>query len=69
MTRQQAADLTRSLGASYLLDTGPPRHCQPTVFDGSPDWELVYDQPGVRIWRVAGAVASNGTPGSLSFRR
>jgi hypothetical protein len=65
----QAADLTRSLGATYLLDTGPPSACHPTVFDQSPDWELVYDRPGVRIWRVAGAVASSGTPGSLSFRR
>ncbi|MEX0625466.1 MAG: DUF2298 domain-containing protein [Chloroflexota bacterium] len=65
----QAADLTRSLGATYLLDTGPPRACQPTIFDQSPDWELVYDRSGVRIWHVSGGVASIRAPGSLSFRR
>ena len=62
-----AADLTRSLGAAYLLDTGPPRACQPTIFDGSPSWQLAYDAGGVRIWRVAGALASDGAPASVSF--
>jgi hypothetical protein len=66
---EQAADLTRSLGATYLLDTGAPRDCQPTIFEQSPDWELVYDRSGVRIWHVSGAVASTRAPGSLSFRR
>jgi hypothetical protein len=65
----EAADLTRSLGATYLLDTGPPRQCVPTVFDGSPDWELAYDAGGVRIWHVAGAVALARNPASLSFGR
>jgi Uncharacterized membrane protein (DUF2298) len=65
----EAADLTRSLGATYLLDTGPPRQCVPTVFDGSSDWELAYDAGGVRIWHVAGAVASMRDPASVSFRR
>ena len=66
----RAADLTRSLGAIYLLDTGPPRACQPTtVFDRSPDWELVYDRSGVRIWRVSGGVASIQATGSVSFGR
>jgi hypothetical protein len=65
----EAADLTRSLGATYLLDTGPPRQCAPTIFDGSPDWELAYDAGGVRIWHVAGAVASVRDPASVSFRR
>ena len=64
-----AADLTRSLGATYLLDTGPPRQCVPTVFDDTPDWELAYDAGGVRIWHVAGAFASARDPASLSFGR
>ncbi|MEO8639088.1 MAG: DUF2298 domain-containing protein [Chloroflexota bacterium] len=66
---QRAAQLTRTLGATYLLDTGPPRACQPTIFEGSPDWELVYDRSGVRIWQVSGGVASTRAPGSVSFRR
>jgi hypothetical protein len=65
----QAAQLTRSLGATYLLDTGPPRQCARTVFDGSPDWTLVYDREGVRIWQVAGALARDAGPSSVSFRR
>jgi hypothetical protein len=65
----RAADLTRALGATYLLDAGPPRQCLPTTFDGSPDWELAYDRSGVRIWRVAGGLASVNPPASLSFGR
>jgi hypothetical protein len=65
----RAAQLTRNLGATYLLDTGPPRACQPTIFEGSPDWELVYDRSGVRIWHVSGGVAAIRAPGSVSFRR
>jgi len=57
----ESAALAHSLGASYLLDVGPPRECVPTAFDGSPDWELAYDSAGVRIWHLAGA--------SVSFRR
>jgi hypothetical protein len=57
----ESAALADSLGASYLLDVGPPRQCAPTVFEGSPDWELAYDAGGVRIWHLAG--------GSVSFRR
>ncbi|MDP9468094.1 MAG: hypothetical protein M3P32_05060, partial [Chloroflexota bacterium] len=64
-----AAQLTRSLGAGYLLDVGSPRSCERTIFDGSPDWSLVYDQEGVRIWQVAGALASGAEPPSVSFRR
>lgn len=58
---EQSAALAHSLGASYLLDVGPPRQCTPTIFDGSPDWELAYDKDGVRIWHL--------TAGSVSFRR
>jgi len=58
---EESAALAHSLGASYLLDIGPPRQCAPTVFDGSPDWEIAYDSGGVRIWHLAGA--------SVSFRR
>jgi hypothetical protein len=65
----RAATLARSLGATYLLDTGPPRQCVPTIFDGSPDWQLVYDRSGVRIWHVAGGLASADPPASVSFRR
>jgi hypothetical protein len=65
----RAAQLTRALGATYLLDTGPPTACQPTTFEGSPDWDLVYDRSGVRIWHVSGAVATTRAPASVSFRR
>ena len=66
-----AADLTRRLGATYLLDTGPPgvEGCQRTVFDDSPDWKLVYDRSGVRIFKVTGAVAATDTRSFVSFRR
>ena len=64
-----AARLTRSLGAAYLLDTGPPRQCTETVFDGSPDWALVFDGSGIRIWQLNGAVASGSAAPSVSFRR
>ncbi|MEP7040804.1 MAG: hypothetical protein ABI864_04430 [Chloroflexota bacterium] len=49
---EESAALARSLGASYLLDVGPPRQCAPTIFDGSRGWELAYHAGGVRIWRV-----------------
>jgi hypothetical protein len=68
-TAHAAADLTRSLGATYLLDTGPPRPCQPTIFEGSPEWQLAYEADGLRIWRVAGGVAGAAQPASVSFRR
>ena len=63
-----AAQLTRSLGAAYLLDTGPPRQCERTVFEGSPDWTLRYDQGEVRIWQVNSALAMGAGPPSVSFR-
>jgi len=66
---REAAALTRTLGATYLLDTLPPRPCVPTVFAGSPDWQLAYARSGVRIWHVAGGLASTGPPVSVSFRR
>ncbi len=64
-----AAQLTRSLGAGYLLDVGPPRQCVQTVFDHDPNWNLVYDRGGVRIWQVSGALASGAGPPSVSFQR
>ena len=64
-----AAQLTRSLRATYLLDVGPPRQCVQTVFAGSPEWTLVYDREGVRIWHVTGALASSDGPPSVSFQR
>jgi hypothetical protein len=66
---REAAALTRTLGATYLLDIGPPRQCPPTVFVGSPDWKLAYDRSGVRIWQVTGGLASATPPASVSFRR
>jgi hypothetical protein len=67
---RHAAEVTRTLGATYLLDTGPPPgDCLRTIFDGSPDWELAYDRSGVRIWRVTGGLASVERPASLSFGR
>jgi hypothetical protein len=68
-TAAAAADLARSLGATYLLDTGPPRPCQPTIFEGSPEWELAYQSGGLRIWRVVGGLASAGQAASVSFGR
>ncbi|MDQ2853336.1 MAG: hypothetical protein M3R32_00570 [Chloroflexota bacterium] len=64
-----AAQLTRSLNASYLIDAGPPRQCERTVFDGSPAWTLVFDNSSLRIYRVAPASQSGSLPGSVSFRR
>ena len=66
-----AAQLTRSLGAGYLLDSGPPGipECVRTVFDNSPDWKLVFDGSGIQIWQVTGAVASGPSQPSVSFRR
>ena len=66
----EAADLTRSLGGTYLLDTWAPRaDCQRTIFDGSPAWTLVYDNASLRIYRVAPALESGAAPGSVSFAR
>ena len=64
-----AADLTRAMGAAYLLDAGPPRACDRTVFDGSRDWTLVFENAALRIFKVVGPVAAGSTPGSLSWRR
>jgi hypothetical protein len=68
-TPGEAATLARSLGATYLLDAGPPRSCEPTTFDGSPDWELAYEADGLRIWRVIGGLASVAPMASVSFGR
>jgi hypothetical protein len=65
----QAAQLTRSQGANYLLDTGAPRPCTATIFDGNPNWTLVYDSEGVRIWRVRVVVLLGAGPPSVSFPR
>jgi hypothetical protein len=64
-----AAQLARTYGATYLLDTGPPRGCDETVFDGSPDWALLYDEQWVRIYGLTGGLASAPAPPSVSFRR
>ena len=66
-----AADLTQALGATYLLDTGPPgvADCVRTTFTDSPDWRLVYDASGVQIWQLTRAVALGPAPPSVSFAR
>ena len=65
----QAAQLTRSLGATYLLDTGPPRQCVATDFSRNENWTLVYDREGVRIWQVSVFVLLNARLPSVSFSR
>ncbi len=66
----EAADLTRSLGGTYLLDTWAPRaDCLRTVFEGSPEWTLVYDNASLRIYRVAPRSETGAAPGSVSFAR
>lgn len=65
-----AARIARSLGAGYLLDTGPPRGCAPrTEFEGAADWTLVFSESGVRIFVVAEAPATSAAQGSVSFVR
>jgi hypothetical protein len=60
-----AADIAASLGATYLLDTGPPRACDPrTDFGTSSRWTLVFDSDRADVWRLDGGVAS----ASVSFR-
>jgi hypothetical protein len=62
-----AARLARSLGASYLIDSGPPEQSCPlrTVF-GEPAWTLAYTGPGLAIWHLSRPpTAANGV-GSLS---
>ena len=65
-----AARIARSLGAGYLLDTGPPRPCSPrTEFAGAADWTLVFSESGVRIFQLAEAASASATPASVSFVR
>ncbi|MDP9250030.1 MAG: hypothetical protein M3O78_01510, partial [Chloroflexota bacterium] len=63
-----AAGLARTLGASYLLDTGPPTENCPlrTVFDGSPDWTLAYADSGIAIWRLTDGDTALVRPASVS---
>jgi hypothetical protein len=63
-----AARLARTLGASYLLDSGPPTENCPlrTVFDGSPDWTLAYADSGIAIWRLTTGGTALMRPASVS---
>jgi hypothetical protein len=63
-----AARLARTLGASYLIDSGPPTQNCPlrTVFDGSPDWTLAYADAGVAIWRLTISGTALGRAASVS---
>ena len=56
----RAADLARSMGAGYLLDTGPPRSdCGArTDFGSSPGWTLAYRNEGLAIWKLEPGAAS-----------
>ena len=72
---ERAAELSQELGATYLLDTGPPRACEPrTDFATGARWTLAFENDRVRIWRLTpvaiGAVSSVTGPAavfSLSF--
>ncbi|MEX1155573.1 MAG: hypothetical protein WED12_00285 [Chloroflexota bacterium] len=72
---ERAAELSQELGAAYLLDTGPPRACEPrTDFATGARWTLAFENDRVRIWRLTptaiGAVSSVTGPAavfSLSF--
>jgi len=65
-----AARIARSLGASYLLDTGPPGGCFPeTEFDGAADWTLVFSESGVRIFKLSEVAAAPATRAFVSFVR
>jgi hypothetical protein len=51
-----SADLMRSLHAGYVVDAGRPGDCtNPTDFGASDQFALAYENPEVRIWRVADA--------------
>lgn len=66
----EAARIARSLGAGYLLDTGPPRDCFPrTEFAGAADWTLVFSESGVRIFQLAEPASASATRASVSFVR
>jgi hypothetical protein len=62
------ARLARTLGASYLIDTGPPTQNCPlrTVFGGNPDWTLAYADAGITIWRLADGGTALLRPASVS---
>jgi hypothetical protein len=63
-----AAAMARTLGATYLLDGGPPSDCAtPTVFTDSLDWTLVYTDSGLAIYHLEGGSAGSPSPGSVSF--
>ena len=65
-----AARLARSLGASYLIDSGPPEQSCPlrTVF-GEPQWTLAYSGPGIAIWHLNSPATAVSRVGSLSSGR
>ena len=49
-----SADLMRSLHASYVVDGGPQSECPtPTRFSASDEFTLAYENPELRIWRLA----------------
>jgi hypothetical protein len=62
----RAAEIAAALGAGYLLDTGPPRGCDPrTDFGTGARWTLVFDTDYADVWQLdrpaAGASVSFGT--------
>jgi len=67
---ERAAELSQELGATYLLDTGPPRACEPrTDFATGGRWTLAFENDRVRIWRLTptaiGAVSSVTGPAAV----
>ena len=59
----RAADLSQELGATYLLDTGPPRACDPrTDFGTSARWTLAFENDLVRIWHLTPVAIGTVSP-------
>jgi len=60
---QVTTSLMTELGASYLLDIGRPDLCDtPTDFTTVPELQQVYENPGVRIYRLTSAAAAASNP-------
>jgi hypothetical protein len=58
---RQSIAVLRQLGATHLLDHGRPGGClTPVDFARVPGLQLVYDQDGIRIWRVSQTDAASG---------
>jgi len=53
-----SADLMRTLHATYVIDAARPSDCTtPTDFGAGDQFTLAYENPELRIWRLAEAPA------------